>query len=252
MASFARVVGLLFLTFYVADGFLLHYNDRCMFNSTDLDDIEYTYSHIYNKLELFRFSSALGKFVGYTEFGIKQADHFNMDAAYISSMRATKEHICKPNIEIYYQAALTKSAKPYVRLQWASPPVDSTGAAMLVCVVYNFYPKHVRVTWLRDGREATSGVTYTDKLPDGDWYYQIHSHLAYTPKFGEKITCVVEHVSLEEPLHVDWDPSLPKSEINKLAIGASGLTVGLLLSLGGFLYYRKKSCDAGSILVPTH
>ncbi|XP_061619009.1 HLA class II histocompatibility antigen, DP beta 1 chain-like [Phyllopteryx taeniolatus] len=252
MASFARVVGLLFLTFYIADGFLLHHDDRCVFNSTDLDDIEYISSVIYNKLELFRFSSALGKFVGYTEFGIKQADRFNMDDAVMSSMRAVKERYCKHNIEIDYQAALTKSVKPYVRLQWVSPPADGTRSAVLVCLVYDFYPKRIRVTWLMDGREATSGVSSTEELPDGDWYYQLHSHLVYTPRSGEKITCVVEHVSLEEPLHVDWDPSLPKSEINKLAIGASGLTLGLVLSLGGFLYYRKKSCDVGRVLVPTH
>uniref|UniRef100_A0A3B4X3S1 Ig-like domain-containing protein n=1 Tax=Seriola lalandi dorsalis TaxID=1841481 RepID=A0A3B4X3S1_SERLL len=58
---------------------------------------------------------------------------------------------------------------------------------------------------------------------------------------GEKISCVVEHASLKEPLVTDWDPSMPESERNKIAIGASGLILGLILSLAGFIYYRRKA-----------
>ncbi|XP_077357074.1 H-2 class II histocompatibility antigen, E-S beta chain-like [Festucalex cinctus] len=248
MASLARVIGLLFLTFYVADGYLWHLESFCVFNSTDLNNIEYIESYFYNKLELFRFSSTLDKYIGYTEFGIKQAEAFNANPDYIANARHSKELYCLHNIKNEYEAALTKSVKPYVRIHSESSP-DDRHTAMLVCIVYDFYPKHIRVTWQRDGQEVTSEVTSTDELRDGDWYYQIHSHLVYTPKSGEKITCVVEHVSLDTPLHVDWNPSLPESEKNKLAIGASGLTLGVVLSLGGFLYYRKKY--RGRSLVPT-
>ncbi|XP_061664356.1 SLA class II histocompatibility antigen, DQ haplotype C beta chain-like isoform X1 [Syngnathoides biaculeatus] len=252
MASFARVVCLLFLTFYTADGFPFHTDNSCVFNSTDLNDIEYILSYVYNKLELLRFTSTLGKFVGYTKFGIKQADYFNNNEDVLAALKARKEAVCKHNIEIHYETALNKSVKPRVRVQQASPPANGRHSAALACIVYDFYPKCVRVTWLRDGEKATSGVTSTEEMPDGDWYYQVHSHLVYTPKSGEKITCMVEHVSLEEPLRADWDPSLPEAERNKLVIGASGLTLGLVLSLGGFLYYRKKSfLGAGRTLVAT-
>uniref|UniRef100_A0A3P8WTG0 MHC class II alpha chain N-terminal domain-containing protein n=1 Tax=Cynoglossus semilaevis TaxID=244447 RepID=A0A3P8WTG0_CYNSE len=33
----------------------------------------------------------------------------------------------------------------------------------------------------------------------------IHSHLEYTPRSGEKISCVVEHASLSKPLVTDWE-----------------------------------------------
>lgn len=75
--------------------------------------------------------------------------------------------------------------------------------AMLVCTAYNFYPKKILVTWLRNDQEVMSGVSCSDVLPDGNWYYQVHSYLEYIPSPPEKITCMVEHLSLSEPvLHV--------------------------------------------------
>uniref|UniRef100_A0A3Q1GHT1 H-2 class II histocompatibility antigen, E-D beta chain-like n=1 Tax=Acanthochromis polyacanthus TaxID=80966 RepID=A0A3Q1GHT1_9TELE len=62
-----------------------------------------------------------------------------------------------------------------------------------------------------------------------------------TDQSGEKISCVVEHASLKDPLRTDWDPSMPESERNKIAIGASGLVLGLVLSLAGFIYYKRKA-----------
>ncbi|KAA8591602.1 hypothetical protein FQN60_016976, partial [Etheostoma spectabile] len=67
---------------------------------------------------------------------------------------------------------------------------------MPTCFVYGFFPqvessvglqsveaegsKHLGmlvcgvVTWLRNGKEVTSDMTSTDKLPNGNWLYQMH------------------------------------------------------------------------------
>ncbi|XP_041840616.1 H-2 class II histocompatibility antigen, E-S beta chain-like isoform X2 [Melanotaenia boesemani] len=240
MASSFLCLTLLFITIYSADGFEMYTVDRCVFNSTELKDIEYIRSYYYHKLEFTRFSSSLGKYVGYTEYGVKNAESWNQDKGNLAAMNAQKDTYCQHNIGIDYQGFLSKSAEPTVELYSTTPPAGRH-PAMLVCSVYDFYPKTIRVSWLRDGQEVRSDVTSTDEMEDGDWYYQIQSHLEYTPRSGEKISCKVEHASLKEPLIKDWDPSMPESEKNKIAIGASGLILGLILSLAGFIYYRRKA-----------
>lgn len=84
---------------------------RCVFNSTDLNDIQYIDSYCYNKKEWARFDSNLGRYVGYTEFGVKNAERWNKDPSIIASLKAQKETYCLNNVGIDYQVALTKSGE---------------------------------------------------------------------------------------------------------------------------------------------
>lgn len=56
-------------------------------------------------------------------------------------------------------------------------------------MTYDFYPKPIKLTWMRDDEAVAADVTSTEELANGDWYYQIHSLLEYFPKPGEKISC---------------------------------------------------------------
>ncbi len=84
---------------------------NCVFNSSELNDIEFISSLYYNKLEYIRFSSSVGKFVGYTAHGVKNAERFNSDTSLLDTMRAQKEAYCKPNVDVDYQSVLTKSGE---------------------------------------------------------------------------------------------------------------------------------------------
>ncbi|XP_029591958.1 H-2 class II histocompatibility antigen, E-S beta chain-like isoform X1 [Salmo trutta] len=229
----------LFLSiFYGIDGYFYHRVSECRYSSKDLQGIEYIDSFYFNQAEHVRFNSTVGKYVGYTEYGVKSADAWNKD--YLVQELGALESYCKYNAAIYYGAILDKTVAPHVRLSSVTPP-SGRHPAMLMCSAYDFYPKPIRVTWLRDGREVKSDVISTEELANGDWYYQIHSHLEYTPRSGEKISCMVEHISLSEPMMYHCDPSLPEAERNKIAIGASGLVLGAILALAGLIYYKKKS-----------
>uniref|UniRef100_A0A3P9LWB1 Ig-like domain-containing protein n=1 Tax=Oryzias latipes TaxID=8090 RepID=A0A3P9LWB1_ORYLA len=183
MDSSSLRVCLLILTLYPADGFIHYILNRCLFNSSDLKDIENIYSYYYNKEEFLRFSSSSGKFVGYTEFGVKTAELTNNDPEKMSRRRAEKETFCKPNIDNDYSTILTKSVQPRVRVH-SLEPSGGNHPAMLICSVYDFYPKKIKVSWLQDQEEVSSDVTSTAEMEDGDWFYQIHSYLEYTPSIS--------------------------------------------------------------------
>nr|ADU55808.1 MHC class II beta chain [Leiocassis longirostris] len=231
-----------------ANGDHLSMQAWCYWNKDDLSDMESIRSYIFNKIKYAEFNSTLGKFVGYTKLGIYNADIFNKDTAQLQALKASVETVCKPNVEGYYSVVLSKTVEPQVKVKLVKKS-DGSHPAMLMCSAYSFYPPLIKVTWLRNGKEVEGGQTSTEEMADGDWYYQIHSHLEYTPESGEEISCVVEHASFKKPMSYKWDPSMSEPDKSKIAIGASGLVLGVVLSAAGFIYYRKKS--SGRILVPT-
>nr|CAA49726.1 MHC class II [Salmo salar] len=239
MSIFCVSLTLVLSIFSGTDGYFEQVVRQCRYSSKDLQGIEFIDSYVFNKAEYVRFNSTVGKYVGYTELGVKNAEAWNKGPELAVEL-GELERFCKHNADLHYRAILDKTVEPHVRLSSVAPP-SGRHPAMLMCSAYDFYPKPIRVTWLRDGREVKSDVTSTEELANGDWYYQIHSHLEYTPRSGEKISCMVEHISLTEPMVYHWDPSLPEAERNKIAIGASGLVLGAILALAGLIYYKKKS-----------
>ncbi|XP_066500552.1 H-2 class II histocompatibility antigen, E-S beta chain-like [Hoplias malabaricus] len=226
-------------------GYYEYETNECLTSSSDLTDVEFITTIYFNKEPYIRFNSTVGEFVGYTEYGVKNAECWN-SGPYLQQMRGEVERYCKRNLRIFYSHILDKTVRPRVELNAEQQP-SGGHTSMLMCSAYDFYPQAIDVYWQRDGKKVTTDVISTEELADGDWYYQVHSHLEYTPRSGEKISCVVEHASFSGPMTYDWDPSLPESDRNKIAIGASGLVLGLILSAAGFIYYKKKS--SGRILV---
>uniref|UniRef100_A0A8B9P296 Ig-like domain-containing protein n=1 Tax=Apteryx owenii TaxID=8824 RepID=A0A8B9P296_APTOW len=94
------------------------------------------------------------------------------------------------------------------------PVVPLCGAApahlLLVCRVTGFYPRPIRVDWLRDGQEVPPGpeLNSTLTLPNADLTYQLRSVLAVTSHDGHSYACRVQHSSLGgRSLLVPWGRS---------------------------------------------
>ncbi|TTQ23530.1 DLA class II histocompatibility antigen, DR-1 beta chain [Bagarius yarrelli] len=222
------------------DGYYHERRSQCFYSSRDLSDMVVVDSLIFNKVEYIWFNSTVGKFQGYTRHGIYNAELVNNDTAILQQEQAEVENFCKHNAQIYYPAIIDKSVEPQVTVKSVRQSHGSH-PALLVCSAYSFYPRHIKVTWLRNNKEVKGGQTSTEEMPDGDWYYQIHSHLEYMPESGEEISCVVEHASFKKPMVYKWDPSASAPDKSKIAIGASGLVLGIVISAAGFIYYKRKS-----------
>ncbi|XP_039537281.1 rano class II histocompatibility antigen, A beta chain-like isoform X2 [Pimephales promelas] len=189
---------------------------------------EFIYSVTYNMIEYLRYNSTEDIVIGYTEFGKKWAEDYNKNKILLAQAEfALKD--CKE---------IGKFIFPYAGT--ADREAIGNQKAVLVCSAYDFYPKPIKLTWIRDDIVMTADVTSTEELADGDWYYQIHSHLEYFPKPGEKISCVVEHASSHRPMVYHWDPSLSESERSKIILGSVGLVMGVVMAAGGLIYHKRK------------
>ena len=83
---------------------------RCQFNSTELKDIRYIDSYIYNRLEYLRFDSSVGRFVGFTELGVENAEKLNKGSE-LTRMKAQREAVCLPYAGLWFNYFLTKSGE---------------------------------------------------------------------------------------------------------------------------------------------
>ncbi|XP_026228584.1 class II histocompatibility antigen, B-L beta chain-like isoform X2 [Anabas testudineus] len=188
---------------------------------------------------LMQYNSTLGKVTGYTKIGEKGAAILNKYQEFMTH-EEWKTRLCRKNSQLAFNGLLNP-VEPDIRLK-SGKAASSKHPDMLICSAYDFYPKQIRVTWLRDGKETTSDVTSTDELSNGNWLYQIHSYLEYTPTPGEKVTCMVEHASFKKPMLYDWDPVPDPGTINKNAVGTAGLVLGVFLLVAGLIYYKRTSC----------
>ncbi|XP_050974026.1 DLA class II histocompatibility antigen, DR-1 beta chain-like [Labeo rohita] len=227
--------------FFGAESANEHYTarwSRCIYSSFDLSNMVYIDSFYFNKYLFTQFNSTVGRFVGFNEYGKSVAEKWNNDS-FLQSEIASVNTQCTFHIKLRESKVHERTVKPKVKLSSVTQ-TDGSYPAVLMCSAYEFYPQHIKVSWLRDGEVMTSDVTSVMEMADGDWYYQIHSELAYVPKPGEKISCMVEHASSTQPIITNWDPSLPESERNKIIIGVVVLVLGIIIAAAGLIYYRMK------------
>nr|XP_005159252.1 major histocompatibility complex class II DBB isoform X2 [Danio rerio] len=212
-----------------------------------LQNVEVTYSIYFDTTELLRFNSTENKAVAYTEYAMKWANDLNKQPKWLHEQVEKNIADCKLFGETYFPL-VAKTVKPEVFVR-SLREASGKRPALLSCSAYNFYPKHIKLTWMRDDKVVTADVMSTKVMADGDWYYQIHSHLEYFPQPGEKISCVVEHASSHKPMIYYWDSFLTESNKNKIITGAAGIVLGAIMAAGGLIYYKRKhtgNTSAGS------
>ncbi|CAB1438951.1 unnamed protein product [Pleuronectes platessa] len=126
--------------------------------------------------------SRVGKYVGFGEFGMKNAKHYNTQDWKMSLMKSSSGN----SVQIQREAVQTEHAGQ--NRVHHTEPADYGVRTILHCSVLGFYPQKVQVSWLRDGVEVSSDVSSTDVLANEDWSFQVHSYLELTPRRGRGLS----------------------------------------------------------------
>ncbi|MEQ2282594.1 hypothetical protein AMECASPLE_002404 [Ameca splendens] len=217
----------------------------CSFNGPNFNNVEYIIRASFNKNNMMEYNSTRGNWIGFTNYSIADSHYWNTDPLDALEKAMQKKLLCNDNIQVI-QTIGNLSTTPTIRLKSVKHPYGRH-PAMLVCSAYNFYPKQIQLTWLRNDQDVTEGVSYTDVIPDGKLYYQFHSHLEYTPTSGDKISCMVKHFTLFEPRVIVWNDSFTEEEKTQIVVGLGALMLGLVMLTSGFIYYKKMSALYNSI-----
>uniref|UniRef100_A0A3B4BBU9 MHC class II beta chain N-terminal domain-containing protein n=1 Tax=Periophthalmus magnuspinnatus TaxID=409849 RepID=A0A3B4BBU9_9GOBI len=174
----------------------VHGTETCRFSAED--DVVFSAQLYYNKQLFASFNSTTEKFTGYTKEAKDIADGLNQNPRALREMK--------------YALKTCKELIPEV--------LKSVQAAG------NF---------TENEEEVTSGVTFTDEMSNGNWLYQKHSYLEYTPTAADHISCMVEHASLRTPKLYPWGMMSPSfSLLNSFRSFHSGscyCLLGLILTI---------------------
>ncbi|KAB1262010.1 SLA class II histocompatibility antigen; DQ haplotype D alpha chain [Camelus dromedarius] len=140
--------------------------------------------------------------------------------------------ISKHNLDIIIKRSNSTAATNEVPEVTVFPkaPVMLGQPNTLICHVDNIFPPVINITWLRNGRSVTEGVSETSFLSKNDHSFLKISYLTFLPSDDDIYDCKVEHWGLDEPLLKHWEPEIPTpmSELTETVVCALGLTVGLV------------------------
>lgn len=118
------------------------------------------------------------------------------------------------------------------------------GGAQVTCLATDFYPRHINLTLLRDGRmvdedHLTGGVV----LPNANSLYQVRKTMTVADEELQQkhnYTCVAAHLSLDNRLEVNWRAEFSRSHRMHIISAPVSMTAAAVLLLLLLMWRRRK------------
>ncbi|XP_019360080.1 PREDICTED: beta-2-microglobulin [Gavialis gangeticus] len=98
--------------------------------------------------------------------------------------------------------ATTRSPKVQVYTRY---PLGSSEPNFLNCFVDGFHPPKIDIQLLKNGKPM-EGMIKGDLSFKDDWTFQRLVSAPFTPNSNDIYSCSVNHISMQHPKDVKWDP----------------------------------------------
>ncbi|KAJ6652541.1 hypothetical protein lerEdw1_011447 [Lerista edwardsae] len=114
--------------------------------------------------------------------------------------------VLKHNLEVLMRLSNRTQAQDVAPSATVYPktPVEMGEPNMLICLVDQFFPPVLNITWLKNGEEVSEGVEETGFYPSKDGTFRKFSYLPFVPEAGDSYVCRVDHWGLAASLSRIW------------------------------------------------
>lgn len=195
----------------------------------DADSLMYNMTH-------FTFAGSEGGDVPWS--GVKRL-HFQVlySNVYLPFCVRTLQHLLD-----HEKHLVARRVRPRVRFI-ARPSEGGGGGVQVTCLATEFYPRHINLTLLRDGRTPEDGeLTVGPVLPNGNGLYQVRKTLTVSDEELQRkhnYTCTAAHLSLDNRLEVSWRARASRSHRVLVLSAPASLTLAAGLTLW-LLWCRRR------------
>ncbi|XP_062397846.1 H-2 class II histocompatibility antigen, A-Q alpha chain-like [Sardina pilchardus] len=157
----------------------------------------------------------------------------------VEALQLCKKDLAK-NIQVHEHPAVAEA--PPSTSVYPKSKMETGIENTLICCITAFYPPRLNVSWTRNNKVMTQGVSNSQlrvNLNDGS--FTMFSTLQFTPHEGDLYTCTVEHSTLERPMTTEFDVevSKPSLDLGPSVFCGVGLTLGLLGVATGTFFLVK-------------
>ncbi|XP_069033019.1 major histocompatibility complex class I-related gene protein-like [Embiotoca jacksoni] len=127
------------------------------------------------------------------------------------------------------------------------------GGARVTCLATDFYPRHINLTLLRDGRPVDEDeLTGGSVLPNGNGLYQVRKTLTVDDeelRRKHSYTCAASHLSLDNRMEVSWRAEFSRS--HRVPVVSVPVSVLLLVLLLMVLWWRRRRARSDGVAMET-
>ncbi|XP_051865079.1 SLA class II histocompatibility antigen, DQ haplotype C beta chain-like [Pristis pectinata] len=216
-----------------SDMHLFHTQCECIYRGLQVDDIRLRYA--YDGTTIMYYDMGLKRYVAAQSIAQAEVDRRNSESDYVASVPRRIESICDEIKQAARSSNVTldNTAPTYTR----AFTQKKLGQTYLVCTARNFFPRDIKVSWVRNGAVADHGSDTIDIVPQIDGTFQVRS---VRPLNGDSSAyfCQVEHEAIGEKLLIPLEHNVSVANEALIIIGAVLGILGICaMVVTAILYY---------------